>query len=387
MVLGATLAIGSGAALYGYVAGNFVVALQASTGWSRTEIAAVALGGFLSAALTPFIGALIGRVGPRRAGAAALILVGLGYLALAGLPARLPYYYAIHVFFAVVGPASTALAFTPAVVTRFRASRGLALAVSLSGAALAAVVVSPLLIALIGAQGWRAGYAVLAAIAILVGVPAVLGLLGPSSRGLIEVAGKALRPCPWSAALRTRAYCLLMAGTLLACLPLGGFLGQLQPLLADDGMPSTGLKAVASAVALSVVAGRFLVGALLDCLEPRLVAAGALLTAAGGAALLGLAQGDLRLTILAVALIGGAQGAESDLVAYFTARHFDLGSYSTIFASLVAVIALAIPAGSVLFAAAHDQLGTYEPAIWSSVGAFMAAAICFLLLGRPARGD
>jgi hypothetical protein len=99
---------------------------------------------------------------------------------------------------------------------------------------------------------------------------------------------------------------------------------------------------------------------------------------------------DLTITALSgvtlgqrrVHLIGLAQGAEINIVAYMTARYFGMAAYAIIYGLCVAAIGISSALGGVLFGKAYDYFGGYHQALLVSAGFFLVSALSYLAMGR-----
>ena len=177
VVFGAMVGMGTSWALYQYVSSLFLKALEADLGWTRGQISAAFAAGLFGAALAPLTGRLADRYGVRPVLTVGALLVGVGYVLLATLPARLELLPFLFAFTAAAGTACGAIVYTRAVNSWFDTHRGLALGCTIAGTSVFALFVPLLLGAVIGTWGWRAGYLTLAALTVLVGLPIARALV------------------------------------------------------------------------------------------------------------------------------------------------------------------------------------------------------------------
>ena len=112
------------------------------------------------------------------------------------------------------------------------------------------------------------------------------------------------------------------------------------------------------------------------------VAFATLVLPAIGILLLAGQQHNLAATALGVVLLGVAQGAEGDQVAFFVARFFPLGLYSRIFSVLMVCISASLGVGGILYGYTFDKTGNYDLVLYASSALFIFAGVCMLLLGR-----
>ena len=379
-LLAATGAAATGSGMFSYTSSYFVKPLELANGWTRSEIALGATLGFIATAMaSPIAGALTDRYGARRVGVTGLILYGGFCLVLAGMPASLPMFYALMVCIAVSFSCTTAVVFAPLVVAKFRHSRGMGLGVLMSGTGLLLIPLSPVFVHLNTEVSWRAGYALIGAMALLIGIPSVLIAARNSMVGKVTApaeAGMTLRN-----AMRTLDYWKLMGGVLVGTIPLGGFLNQMSPLFLDKGLSITEVGALGSLFMMMVIVGRTGVGVLLDTLKPSLVGLAIMLVAACGALALLQPEPSFMVCALSVMLVGCAIGAEGDIQAFFSARQFGLKSFSTIFGTYAMATSVGYGLGASIFGRLHDWEGGYHTALIFAAAAFGIAGVLLGSLG------
>ncbi|HEY4124772.1 MAG TPA: MFS transporter, partial [Rhizomicrobium sp.] len=183
-------------------------------------------------------------------------------------------------------------------------------------------------------------------------------------------------------ALRDIRLWLLMLSAFAANIPIGGLALQLQPLLTDKGIDGHSAALMASVFGISVVASRLCAGMLLDRFwAPGIAFITLVLPAIGVLLLLGSGQ-HIATIMIGVVMLGVAQGAEGDQVAFFVARIFDLRMYSRIFALLMVCISASLGVGGILFGYTFDKTGSYDIMLYASSASFVFAGVCMLLLGR-----
>jgi len=151
----------------------FVTPLTTEFQWSR-ELVASAFGimSITVAVAAPMFGYVFDRVGVRRVLLPCMVALGMGFIALSRLssPWQLS---AIYVFLGVVASGLVPTGYARVVSGWFDARRGTAIAIIISGSAIAAVVQPPLTQALIDAVGWRLTYVVIGAAILVIACPIV----------------------------------------------------------------------------------------------------------------------------------------------------------------------------------------------------------------------
>lgn len=373
--LGTSLGI---AALFFYSLGAFIKPLQAAFGWSRAQVSVVPLVAILcSAVLSPVVGGLADRFGPRRVGAASLVGLAAGFFLLSRGSGAFALFLAATCFLAIAGAGSSPVVFSRLVTLWFDRTRGLALGIAASGAGVAGIAVPRLLPGFVAAHGWRAGYALLAVLPLLA-VPAVLLL---ARDGVAGAAGATvLEGCtPAQARAQARFWRMGLAFFLVA-LAGGGFVVHLIPLLSDAGFTPAKAGGTAALAGIAIIVGRLGTGLAVDRIFAPAVAATLFALSAGGCVLLAL--GGPGWAGEAAVLVGFSFGAEVDLVAFLAARYFGLRAIGAVFGMLYACFTAGVAAGPLLAGVLHDATGSYRASLLVQAACFAAAATLAATLGR-----
>ncbi len=390
ILLGAMLSMGAGISLFGNVNGFFVKPLAAEFGWSRGQISLASMAVLGTALAMPAVGMLVDRHGPRLFILLGAILFAGAYAALSAMPGEIWAYCAIILIIGLAaGPATSPLVVTRPLVSAFAESRGLALALGMSGAVAVSTVVLPALQYVIAHYGWRTGYAAMAPVTLALGLAAFVLLRGaspaPGSRNPApEPTGHTLREALgdgrfWLLALSM--ICISMAG--------GAFSSQFQPLLSDLGVPGATAALLGAWYAASVIVGRLGAGLLLDRLWPPMVGAVALSGPIVGLPLFLSPDPSLAVLLVGAALVGLSTGAEADMLAFFAARYFGLKRFGAIFGVLGLFFGLSVAIGGIGAGFLFDAAGDYRLVL--ILGAVLAAVSAVTLLasglakGRPVR--
>ncbi len=372
-LIASMLGYGSGLGLVIYMSGLFIRPMQAETGWSTTAVTFSPIISILVGICSPLAGWLVDRWGSRLIAIFGLSLLGSSLLLLAMAPLTQMTLYAIAVLIGVVGPLSSTTPFARCVASWFRARVGFALGLAMNGVPLMAVLVAPILNAVIYRFGWRAGFATLAFIVLVVGLSAVLALMKerPQVRPRSTVASRGL-----GKNFRSPSFWLVSLSIAAASVPLGGFLMHLASMLAVKNIPIATATSLLMLYAISIMLGRVGGGFLIDRLWDGGVAFFLLGLSAIGAVMLGLAGagGLMPIIVIGILLVGMGQGVEADMIAYFAQKIFGMEHYSTIVGSWTFVSSLLLAFGSWLFAYLFDHSGSYQSSC-------IVGAICFLVSG------
>jgi MFS family permease len=385
VVLAAAVGYATGLTTWQFSSSLFVPQLQEAFGWSRGQIALSSNGFILAAICAPFIGRLADKLGVRKVAIGASALFGLGSVGLAVMSGNIGLYYAIIAFLAVVGMGTTGMTFCRAVTSWFNTSRGLALAMTTIGMSLVGAALPVVLFFVISHYGWRGGYWVMAALPLLIAVPVSLLWLrekpgATAADGTPEATGG--RADSWGRILSDwRVIAVCLAGALTYA-PFSGIITQIQPLLTEGGIaPATAAKVI-GLTAVSSLTGMLICGWLVDRIWAPLVACAFTLGPVVGCLLLAGGSVSLPVACAAVILIGLAQGAEIQLIAFLIGRYFGVRNYAAIFGISVFTTTALCTVANVGFGFAHDLYGNYRIALLSAAAAFFVAACLYLLLGR-----
>ncbi|MGV2289886.1 MFS transporter [Trinickia sp. YCB016] len=383
-LLGAMIGLGLGIGVYNPVSSFFFRALEHEFGWSKAAAAVSLIALPVTAVVLPFAGLLLDRFGVRRVAVLSALCMSACFVWLSAMNGQLWMFYAAFIALNVLGCATGPVSYTRTISTRFRKSRGTALAFSLLGIGLTAMILPPVIAAVLRHWGWRGGYQFFAA-AVLVG-----GLLAFAlSRGPVRkrtsvpdtLAGDRL-----VAAAAKRAFWLLGAAIFGLSVASLGFVSQFQSIVIEKGLAPHTAPFLLSALAASVLVSRLVIGGALDAFRPERVAATALCLAALGMLLWMFGGSHVAMALIAVLLIGLSIGAELDFLSFFCARLFGLRHYGAVYGGLAAFFYTGIAAGGIAYGVVHDRSGAYAMALAMSAVLFVVAAAIFLMLG-PAMRD
>lgn len=382
-LLGASMGLAFGTALNQYMMNLFGPALIAEFGWSRAQFALVGTLGLIGMVTMPVAGWITDRFGPRIAASIGFTVVPLTYLMMSFQTGQIWQFYALMALKASFGILTATMVFTRVVVERYNRARGLAMALMLCGPPLVGSALAPVIASIIEGEGWRTAYRLLALLSALGGFGAVV-LIG---RGAAK--GGAARtervPLTWAKfreMCTSRIFVLIISAMFLVNIPQVLVHSQLSLLLMENGATAMFAASLLSVYAISVLVGRFASGLALDRISPHLVAIVSLgLPVFGYVALAG--DNDARwILAVSVALVGLAQGAETDVAAILTSRRFDLAHFSFVYSMLMTSQGLASAVGSATLSFTLRGGGTFDAFLIISAIATLLGALFFFLTGN-----
>jgi predicted MFS family arabinose efflux permease len=366
-------------------AGPFTKPLADEFGWGRGDIQ-LALFWFTAAVVltVPYIGGLADRIGVRKVAIGSLALFGISFAALALTPASLFAFYLLWVVMGALGGGSTPVTWTRAVNSWFVHNRGLALALTLMGTGVTAAFLPSLATWLIESYGWRKAFIGISLLPLAVALPVVIwlfrepeakdahDLIAPPSRVGVAV----------GQALRDYRFWVIAVSILCVAIGVGGSITNFQPLLMDRGFRPQEAAKIAGVIGVSVIVGRLLAGFLIDRFWAPLVTLPMLALPALACFLLAQPEVPTFAAVLSAMLIGLAAGAETDLVAYLTARYFGLANYGRLYGLQYSVFGFASGISPFLFGKVFDVTGSYQPILYVAAVLFVLGAVALLTLGR-----
>lgn len=389
VLLAAIIGVGcSVSAVPFYSAGPFVKELEAAFGEPRGAIQfGFTIGSVMIGLAGPFVGAWVDRWGGRRVALVGLFGSGIA-IALVGVIAQtLLTFYLAFALIAVLGAASSPVAWTRVIADWFERSRGLALGLTLMGTGLCAAIIPSFATWAIARFGWQGAYIALALWPIVLALPIAWTLFRERPRdqrsAAKQAAGEAALPGITPAqAFRGYRFWVLGIGFFAISLAVGATLGNFIPLLTDSGMSPQQAAALFGLVGVSIIVGRVGIGILIDRFwAPGVSAIACALPVLSCLLLAGANPTPTEAAIAAIAA-GLAAGAEFDLIAFLAAKYFGLKHYGKLYGYLFLALMVGAGIAAPIAGTAYDWTGSYELALYSAAAICLAGALSLLSLGR-----
>lgn len=377
----AALGYGTGPVLFLTTASVFVKPAMEATGWSTTQ---VLISPMLSV-LFQLFGPLVGRLADRRGVKLTLTLGLIPYVVLlvlfATMPLNLVVYWGLGILMGFFGAYGFAIAWNRAVAVWFDKGAGKAFGVVGAGGAAAPILVIPLVTYVIYNAGWRTGYFVLAALTLLISLPAALfGLRTPPSETAQSTAkaqsGRKGKNATVARALKSARFWMLGLSMMVVTGAANAFLANMQPILLDGGLEVAVATSITTLFTAGVIVGRLGAGALLDLISRYWVAIGVfVLPGLGALTLVNVSLFPVAVVGAAALLVAFSQGAEADIVAYFMLKEYGKENFGTLYAwcfLLAGVGSLIMP---YLFGGVRDLTGSYAGAVVVGCGCYLLGAV------------
>lgn len=375
-----------------YGIGPYIAPVSEAFGWSRTEVTfGLTLATLVQAVGGVFIGLAVDRFGPRRFGVVGLLLLSVAFSLLGTADGSLTGWYLLWALIALAALPVQASVWTSAVASRFHVSRGMAFAVTLCGASIAAALFPLMGTYAIAQLGWQRAFAAHAGVWLAVAFPVIFLFFRGAydgTRGGGEKAKAVPRDMPGASlgeGLRSSVYHRLFIASLLFTFTIIALVVHFVSILTDRGADALTAAAIASLVGWFSLAGRLGTGALLDRFPASLVGAAVFLLPVIGCLLLLLGGTSFAALALASALIGLTLGSEIDVVVFLVSRHFGLKNFGGLYGGLLAALSIGTAVGPLAAAQIYDRTGSYEAFLWLSLGVMAASSLAIGTLPRRHR--
>jgi MFS family permease len=379
----------------------FFVPLLEEFGWSRGATAlAFSISSIVQGLLSPVVGILVDRLGPRRVILGGTVLLG-GACILSSRIASLWSLYLMTGVLAAAGVCAVSSVPCGALLARWFADRrGSVMGLAFSGMGVGVLVVGPVAQWLITTQGWRAAYLVLGLATLVILVPITwLGVREARPAGALDdVAGSAagrpgeparpeVRHVEVRDALRTRAFWALFFAYL--CTPLAVFpvVTHQVAFAVDQGFPRLFVASIFGLTGFMSTGGRILFGFAADRIgraASATVSYGC--TAAGTLALLTLEAWPHPAPLYAYALLFGLGfGARGPIITAIASQLFQGRRFGVIYGILSVGNGIGGAIGPWFGGAIHDVTGSYRIAFLTCIVFCALGSGCFWL-ASPRRG-
>ena len=373
-------------------------------GWERSAIAyAVTAGTWASGLITPFVGRLADRYGPRGLMPIAAFIAGLCFFAIAGMQAVWHFYAAYIIARTIASPMLVGVVPRTAAVNFFNRRRNLALGISAMARPFGGAINIQIFSLIAIAASWRAAFQVQGIISLLIVIPlflvmrrnpADIGLqadgasTASTSRGRAPAAAAsqtADRSEPdWSAgeAARTSAFWLIITAEALVILISGTINFQIVPYLRDVGISPAVAAGALSVSSLLGSLGNPFWGWLSDIFSPRRLAL-ITLVISGCAVSLFVLVPEGRLSLVVVILYGTLAGGLNILGHMMIAQYFGRSSFGSITGLMGPFQTGALGLGPTLGSLLYRITGGYRTIYLFGVLSYILALACILATRQP----
>lgn len=371
----------------------FVVPVTEDLGISRTAFAGIStIASILGMVLSPIAGKLLAKNNIRLLMTGSLVVCILSYTCFSFAQA------AWHLYVCAFG-VGAGFSFCMTVpmsilITRwFVKSRSLAMSITFAGSSIGAMLLSPVITAMIGAMGWRASFRTLGIVMLLVLVPLVFFIIrsSPEEKGLKPLGmaeaeatqGAAAQVgIPLGTLRKSPVFWVFVVGVVLALLTIGS-LYHMPAHAVGIGFSAEQAALFVSIYSMIGIAGKLLMGSVFDKYGTK---AGILLGTVSMALLFVFLLIARTFPVLLVAALFYGLGSALGTIfpATLTARLFGTKYFGETFGLVNAFSSLSMALNNPIMAASYDMTGSYTVA-W--IGGIVAAALAALFLLSSTRGS
>ncbi len=368
-------------------AGAFIAPLEKAFGWGRSEATAgMLLYSIVSIVGQPLTGRLIDRFGPRPIALIGTVALGIAFALFTTANGTLIQWLALWLLYALAAQLMLMPTWATAVSSEFEAGRGLALAATLSGGALATLCVPLATTLLIDHYGWRGAYVVMGL------VPSVVVLLLAwrffysrderlRAGGATAIATTELSGLTMEQAIRTPAFYKLLFGTLISYPLMVGAMLHMIPLLSASGLGREQAAVAAGTLGITTVLGKLVCGSLVNRVPGQILSAVMLALAVITFLALMVPSDSIILRSIALAPLGFALGGQLEMVVYLTTRHFGLRAFGSIFGVITIGLTAAAGGGPFLASWLFDISGSYRLMLTIGIPLALIGSLVMLWIG------
>ena len=383
-----------------YSFGIFFKPIQEEFAWGRGVISVAFLLIYLvQAIVSPFIGRLAERYGPKTVITIGAFVLGSG-LFLLSLTTNILHFYAAYALTGLGNSAIGMITISALISNWFVRRRGLAIGIASTGVGLGGLIATPVIgIFLIPTFGWRASYQILAILTVmLVSIPAQFVIkthpreLGLSPDGIeaFETATDSRnasgRPDGWTvnAALHTSTFWLIAGAYVLFMLATTGASQHLINHLTDIGLSVATATTALSIVGLGSTVGKFTFGTVSDVLAPKYCAAMSFFAGIVSILLI-ITDPTTPIVLLSSFIMGLSIGGWAPLTSMLIGSNFGLAHYGSTYGVLTLFQNIGTGVSTTFYGYVYDATDSYR---WAYIVALASLSVAILLIvtsRRPKR--
>ena len=372
----------------------FFEPIQQEFGWSYTQISlATSLRGLEMGIFAPIVGFLVDRFGSRKLLLGGTIVIGIG-LVLLSFTHSLLMFYLCFLFIALGAGGCTSVVTMTAVAIWFKKNVGLALGIMASGFGAGGLIV-PLIVFMIDASGWRLTLVILGVGMWLLGIPLSLIVrdrpeqLGLSPDGPLTESsttsdhGESLekKKRAFLEMIKKRSFLYLNIAETVRMMTVTAVVTHLMPYLSSIGIPRATSGAVAAALPLVSIVGRFGFGWWGDRFDKRIVLATTFFLMSAGVFAFCYVQ-SFWVLLLFILLFAPGFGGSMVLRGAILQEYYGMASFGKMLGIVLGSASIGGIIGPTLAGWAFDTLGSYT-SVWYGLCGISGVAIFLIMKIKP----
>ena len=366
-----------GVVFYGFTA--FFEPIANEMGWSYTQISlAASLRGLEIGLLSPLVGVLADRWGPKRLVFGGVFITVAGLLLL-GATRSLVMFYGAFALLAVGVSACTVTVLLTAVANWFRKKMGLASGIAICGFGFSGLLI-PVIVRLIAVYDWRTAVNILALGMLFLILPLSLffrhrpeqygyfpdgqkqsAVAGPDESGAGQVNEAEVRVKP---ALKSGAFWRLALSRMYHMMVVAAVITHVMPYLSSIGLSRSRASLVATLIPLMSVFGRLGFGWLGDKFSKRLVATASFIMIGAGILCFAYASTiSIGLLVPFLVLMGIGYGGTNAILPPLGREYFGRTNFGSIYGIMEGIGTIGGIIGPAIAGWAYDNWGSYHT-VW-----------------------
>jgi len=390
------LSIGAVLGTAQYTFGLFILPLEETFGWSRTQVNGALTCGVVSGLLSPYIGKLMDRVGAKWTMAGSITLVAIAFL-LRSVMTELWHFYLFSVVMFAGTPGATMMPAGRLVNLWFPRIRGRMMGIVTAGNNFGSMIAIPIVAGLITMVGWRGAFVVMA-----------IGLLGIAMLVVLVIRDgdddvekeKHKRWSPGepdaqdrsnvqegfaaSEAVRTPAFWFLVIGMTLQQFLRTSVSSQMVPHLQQVGFSPAAASGAMMLLAFFGTSSKIIFGRLSETITARLAYVVILILQGAGLAILVVSGGSMA-SWGGIVVLGLGTGGVGALMPLVIADTFGLRQFGSIMGLTKLPIIIPVLAGPIMAGMIFDATGGYNLVFLITIGMLILSVGAFLLAKTPPR--
>lgn len=376
----------------------FITPISAEFGWGRTAISgAISLGTLVAALLSPLVGRIADRHGPRWVIACGALIMVAALSSLSQMRSLIVFYLAFGLARSI-GQAVMEQCSTLAVAKWFIVRRPRALSFINIGRGLGGAILPAIAFSAIAAYGWRGGWLTVAAVVVVAGIPGVVFLRRrPEDHGLVPdgLTENASRRQTHSVniheehsfvfrdALRTPAFWMLATAMFLRGLSTPGIVVHQAAYFLAKGIEASQAAEMVSVYAICLALGGLFWGWMAQRLQPRHCLVSSFLGTLLAVVLL-LTLSSPGWGFIYAIVMGWSVGGMFTIEGVIWSSYFGRAAFGAIYGSAMTILLTGITLGPLVAGLSFDLLGSYQAA-FAIFGAAYAICAALIFISRPPR--
>jgi len=387
-----------GVVFYGFTA--FFEPIANEMGWSYTQISlAASLRGLEIGLLSPFVGILADRWGPKRLIFGGILITAVGLLLLSSTRSLIMFYGAFALL-AIGVSACTVTVLLTAIANWFRRKMGTASGIAIAGFGFSGLLI-PVIVRLIAVYDWRTALTILAWSMLVMILP--LSLLfrhKPEQYGYFpdgQKQGTAAgidESAPWQTAevevrakqaLKSGVFWRLALARMYHMMTIAAIITHVMPYLSSIGINRSQSSLVATVIPLMSIFGRLGFGWLGDKFSRRLAATASFIMIGVGVLCFAYASTlSIWLLVPFLVLLGIGYGGSNALLPALGREHFGRANFGSIYGLMEGIGTIGGIIGPAAAGWSYDNWGSYQ-IIWLLLAGMATIAIILVFTIAPLR--